>query len=111
MEILELKFSFVGNISSFLGVPFDGSKVEATGTDVIKIFGFKEEFGSLYPDENGEFHDAKICFLKDIEGYEEASNFLWYSYNNCNNIMSIDDIEDSIPFISWKMSGNIHFNR
>ena len=76
-----------------------------------KIFGFKEEFGSLYPDENGEFHDAKICFLKDIEGYEEASNFLWYSYNNCNNIMSIDDIEDSIPFISSKISGNIHFNR
>ena len=30
----------MGNISSFLGVPFDGSKVEATGTDVIKIFGF-----------------------------------------------------------------------
>ena len=36
---LELKFSFDGNISSFLGVPFEGSKVEATGTEEINIFG------------------------------------------------------------------------
>ena len=37
---LELKFSFIGNISSFFGFPFDGSKVEATGIEVIKILGF-----------------------------------------------------------------------
>ena len=36
---LELKLSFVGIISSFFGVPFDGSNVEATGTEEIKIFG------------------------------------------------------------------------
>jgi len=75
------------------------------------IFGFKEEFGSIYPDENGEFHDTKICLLKDIEGYEEKDNLLWYSLNECNEIMSEEEIEDSISIISNSMSGNIHFNR
>ena len=73
-----------------------------------KIFAFDED---LYPDENGEFHDAKICLLKDIKGYEEKDSFLWYSFNDCNDIISDKKIESLINAISNDMPGNIHFLR
>ena len=37
--------------------------------------------------------------LKDIEGYEEKDNLLWYSLNECNEIMSEEEIEDSISIL------------
>ena len=73
-----------------------------------KIFRFDED---LYPDEDGEFHDSKICLLKDIEGYEEKDNLLWYSFNDCNDIISDKKVEGLINEISNNMSGNIHFIR
>lgn len=67
--------------------------------------------GYDFSDEDGEFHDSKICLLKDIEGYEEKDNLLWYSFNDCNDIISDKKVEGLINEISNNMPGNIHFIR
>ena len=66
----------------------------------------------MIPNEGGEFYNQKLCFLKDIKGYEEKDSLLWYSLNDCENIsLKLSDIEDHINDISNHMSGNIHFIR
>ena len=78
----------------------------------MKIFDFEKEDWGMIPNEGGEFYNQKLCFLKDIEGYEEKDSLLWYSLNDCENIsLKLSDIEDHINDISNHMSGNIHFIR
>ena len=65
-----------------------------------------------YPNEEGDYHDSKLCLLTDIDGYEKHDGLLWYIKNECKDIeIKESDIEDYIGDISSSIPGNIHFIR
>ena len=46
----------------------------------------------MIPNEDGEFYNQKLCFLKDIEGYEEKDNLLIGSGSgNTSSLVSISE--------------------
>ena len=74
-----------------------------------ELFDFDEEG---YPNEEGDYHDSKLCLLTDIDGYEKHDGLLWYIKNECKDIeIKESDIEDYIGDISSSIPGNIHFIR
>lgn len=71
-----------------------------------QLFDFDEEG---YPNEQGKFYFSKLCKLTDLDEYEEHAGYLWYSNDECEDILI--DLEDEIPNISSLIPGKIHFMR
>jgi len=77
----------------------------------FNIFGYdkKDEWAV---DEEGEYHNCKLCLIKDIKGSEKAGGYLWYSENDCDEkLLNQLDLHDTIMSLSEMISGNIHFLR
>ena len=71
-----------------------------------QLFDFDEEG---YPNTQGKFYYSKLCKLTDLDEYEEHSGYLWYSNDDCEDILT--DLKDEIPKISRLIPGKIHFMR
>lgn len=88
---------------------YNASILENCSDKEKELFDFDEEG---YPNEEGDYHDSKLCLLTDIDGYEKHDGLLWYIKNECKDIeIKESDIEDYIGDISSSIPGNIHFIR